>query len=127
MRLIACLAITGGLFAADLSPTEYLDYVKYLASDQMKGRATGSPELNQAADYIASKFRSMHLQPLKGASYFQDFEVTTSAKLGPHNGMRVGGGTLTLQQDFVPLNLSSSGKVTGDLVFAGYGITAPEY
>src|ERR1051326_926845 len=127
MRLFACFAIAGGLVAADLSPAEYLDYVKYLASDQMKGRATGSAELNKAADYIAAKFRAMHLQPLKRNSYFQDFEVTTSATLGPHNRMSGGGNNLTLQQDFVPLNLSSSGEFAGDLAFAGYGITAPEY
>ena len=27
----------------------------------------------------------------------------------------------------MPLNLSSAGEVSGDVVFAGYGITAPEY
>jgi len=127
MRFFACLAITGGLLAADLSPAEYLDYVKYLASDQMKGRATGSPELNKAADYIAGKFRAMNLQPIHGNSYYQDFEVTTSATLGPHNRMTVGSQPLTLQQDFVPLNLSAAGEISGSLVFAGYGITAPEY
>ena len=131
MRVLACLAVAGGLFAADLSPSEYLDYVKYLASDQMKGRASGSPELDEAAAYIAQHFQAMHLRPLNGASYYQDFEVTTSATLGSHNRLvlsREGHQQeLTLQQDFVPLNLSSSGQYSASLVFAGYGITAPEY
>jgi len=28
---------------------------------------------------------------------------------------------------FIPFNFSSSGKAAGEVVFAGYGITAPEY
>ena len=127
MRFLAFLALSGGLIAADLSPTEYLDYVKYLASDQMKGRATGSPELEKAAAYIAARFREMHLQPMNGQSFYQDFDVTTSAKLGPHNRMTVGSSALKLQQDFVPLNLSAAGEFAGGLAFVGYGITAPEY
>lgn len=127
MRIFACLAIAGGLLAADLSPTEYLGYVKYLASPEMKGRASGSPELDQAAAFIAKQFDAMHLRPLDGKSFYQDFDVTTSATLGPHNRMKVGAETLKLQQDFVPLNLSSTGEISGALVFAGYGITAPEY
>ena len=35
--------------------------------------------------------------------------------------------SLRFEQDFIPLNLSSRGKVSGNVVFAGYGITAPEY
>ncbi|MDB5603392.1 MAG: peptidase [Bradyrhizobium sp.] len=127
MRILACLAVAGGLFAADLSPTEYLGYVKYLSSPEMKGRASGSPELDQAAAYIARQFEAMHLQPLDGKSFYQDFDVTTSATLGSHNRMTVGSETLKLQQDFVPLNLTSTGEISGALVFAGYGITAPEY
>ena len=35
--------------------------------------------------------------------------------------------TLPYPGDFIPLNISSSGKLAGAVVFAGYGITAPEY
>ncbi|HLJ49694.1 MAG TPA: M28 family peptidase [Bryobacteraceae bacterium] len=131
MRLLLAFAAAGALFAADLSPTEYLDYVKYLASEKMRGRASGSPELEQAAAYIADHFRDLHLKPLNGDSYFQDFPVTTSAHLGPHTSMTLFDAkqkkVLKLQQDFVPLNLSSEGQITSTVVFAGYGITAPEY
>ena len=123
------------LRSAELSPTEYLDYVKFLSSADMRGRATGSPELDRAADYIAAKFRAMGLQPLRGESYFQDFDVTTSARLGSHNSLVYAEGhgathrrhSLKLQSDYMPLNLSAGGKVSGQVVFVGYGITAPEY
>jgi hypothetical protein len=125
------VVLSVGLFAAELSPTEYIDYVKYLASEGMRGRETGSPELEKAAAFIRDQFRSMNLKPLSGDSYYQDFEVTTSARLGSQNQVNYTLNrqkkTLKFQQDFVPLNVSGGGKVSGEVVFAGYGITAPEY
>src|ERR1700681_2346073 len=130
-RVPLALCLAAGLFAADFSATEYLGYVKFLASPEMRGRATGSPELEKAASYIRDQFRSMKLKPLAGDSYYQDFEVTTSARLGAHNQVNYTLNrqkkALRFQQEFVPLNLSSAGKVSGEVVFAGYGITAPEY
>src|SRR5947209_5241161 len=130
--LASALALAGLTFGAvELSPDEYLSYVKFLASEDMRGRATGSPELEKAAAYIASKFRLLGLQPLHEGSYYQDFDVTTAARLGPHNSMAYvethHRHTLKLQQDYAPLNLSARGKVSGQVVFAGFGITAPEY
>ena len=131
MRICLLVVLSGGLFAAELSPTEYIGYIKYLASEDMRGRETGSPELERAAGYIRDQFRSMNLKPLSGESYYQDFDVTTSARLGAQNQVTYSINrqkkALKFQQDFVPLNVSAGGKVSGEVVFAGYGITAPEY
>jgi len=128
---IALLALTAGLFAASMSSNEYLGIIKFLASPDLRGRATGSPELEKAAAYIRDQFRGMNLKPLSGESYYQNFDVTTSARLGNKNGVAFNTGgapeSLRLEQDFVPLNLSSAGEVSGNVVFAGFGITAPEY
>ncbi len=133
MRLRLLLVLAGGLTAAELSPTEYIGYVKYLASPEMRGRATGSPELEKAAGYIREQFRSLNLKPLAGDSYYQDFDVTTSAHVGRENRLNYVNGRdnkqkqLRYAQDFIPLNLSAAGEVSGQVVFAGFGITAPEY
>src|SRR5690242_7553605 len=132
MRIALLAVLSAGLFAAELSPTEYIGYVKFLASEDLRGRETGSPELEKAAAYIRDQFRSMNLKPLHGDSYYQNFEVTTSARLGTQNEFSYNldehrKRTLKFQKDFAPLNLSTAGSVSGEVVFAGYGITAPEY
>ena len=111
----------------ELSAARYLEQVKYLASDEMKGRGDGSPELEKAADYIASQFRLWGLRPMGDSnSYFQYFEITTGALAGPKTELQVNRTSLKVNQDFVPLPFSNTAVFDGPLVFAGYGITAPE-
>jgi len=116
---------------AAIDPQLYLDDVKYLASPELRGRATGSPELEKAADFIVRHFRESGLKPVSGNAWLQAFPVTTSAELGKNNRLRIleDGKTSTLHcpDDFVPFHFSSAGKVSGQVVFAGYGITAPEF
>src|SRR5258708_35175907 len=61
----------------------------------------------------------------------QPFPVTTEASLGKGNQLHLSEGghpeTLKCPEEFVPFNFSSSGKMAAQLVFVGYGITAPEY
>jgi hypothetical protein len=114
-----------------IDPNLYLEDVKFLASQQMRGRATGSPELEKAAKFLSGKFREFGLKPVGGAGYYQAFPVVTSARVGKNSRLRLSEGTkavsLRRAEDFVPLNISASSKFSGSVVFAGYGITAPEY
>jgi len=129
LTVVAALVSTAAL--ADIDPNRYLGHVKYLASPALKGRGTGTPGLEKAAGYIAKQLRADKLKPPTAVGYFQRFPVTTNAKLGPKNSLEWsdanGKMTLKPEQDFMPFNFSSSGKLEGNLVFAGYGITAPEY
>ncbi len=124
------------LFAGDLraprfNPSDYLSHIRYLASPELKGRGSGSPELEKAAHYIARQFQKAGLQPVDGKSYFQAFGVTSNPRLGKANrieytldGKKVG---LEVNKQFIPFNFSSGGTAEGSVVFAGYGITAKEY
>jgi len=109
--------------------------INFLASPQLKGRDTGTPENNRAAKYVAEGFRHAGLQPLGGGagkdSFFQYFTVTVGAELGPKNFLSVtasaGATVLGLKEDWLPFNYSENGQAGVPLVFAGFGITAPEY
>ncbi len=135
MRRIVVLICAGASLLAAATPgfdaARYLDHIKFLSSDELKGRATGSPELETAAAYITKQFRQLGLKPVAGASYLQPFEVTTAANLGKQNlfDATTGDATVSLQvsKDFIPLSFSASGTFEGSVVFAGYGITAKEY
>src|SRR4051812_44440356 len=105
---------TGG---EDLDAQRYLSHIKFLASENLRGRATGSPELEKAAAYIARQFKAAGLQPYDGKSYLQPFPVTTNAQLGSGNRFEYteGGRTTALkfEEEFVPFNFSSRAKVSG--------------
>jgi hypothetical protein len=112
---------------ATISPDAYLAHVKYLASPELKGRATGSPELETAAGYIASQFQSFGIKPVPGSTYEQAFTTTVGANLGANNRLQADSAELPLRTGFVPFSFSSSGTVSAPVVFVGYGITANEY
>ena len=128
--LLALLA--SSLFGfGEIDAHRYIADIKYLTSKQLKGRASGSPELDKAAQYIAKEFHKAGLRPVNGSSYLQPFAVSVKATLGPKNrfGYALNGHLTELNagESFTPFSLSSSASVRGKVVFAGYGITAPEY
>lgn len=133
--LLSLLALVVCVWAAEtpaISPDKLRQHVTYLASPQLKGRGTGTPELDRAAKYIVNHFKKAGLAPGNGRDYVQKFTVTVGAKLGPKNAIAavVNGAaprTLAVEKDYVPLNFSDSGRGTMGLVFAGFGITADEY
>jgi len=129
--LLGLFALTlGAAPPAAVNPQSYLAHVRYLASPELKGRATGSPELEKAAGYIAAQYKSFGLKPADGKNFEEEFPVTVNAHLGPGNHFKFKeqGKASALEQgrDFTPFNFSSSGKLAGEVVFAGYGLTNTE-
>lgn len=55
------------------SVTEANRIESFLASDEMRGRKAGSPEIDKAAAFIAEEFRKAGLTPMKGTSFLQEF------------------------------------------------------
>ena len=113
-----------------ISSHEILDFAKELSSEKYKGRLSGSPEYLQAAEWCASKFKEWGVQPANNDSYFQYFpneyskvfsegSVTYSAEPGAKIN-------LNFPEDYYPGSNSASGTVSGELVYVGHGITAPE-
>ena len=106
--------------------------VKYLASDALEGRLTGSKGATEAAHYIAKEFSRLGLKPLilkaNGTDnrYLQQFPYVAGVSLGKNNSFVFGTEKLTVGTDWLPLGFSSSANVAGGVVFAGYGITSSE-
>src|SRR5215208_8513879 len=46
-----------------------------LASDDMKGRKAGTPDIDRAAGFIAAEFRKAGLQPVQGNNFLQSFSM----------------------------------------------------
>jgi hypothetical protein len=61
------------------SEQRMMAHIAFLASDELKGRGLGKPELDVAADYIADKFKAYGLLPMD-KSYFQEFAHTFTDK-----------------------------------------------
>lgn len=103
--------------------------VKYLASEEMQGRITGSPEELIYTQQIADLFKKLGLQPAVGKSHIQTFEFTSGVTATDKNKAELKGRVdlnLKRGQDYQVLSYSKGGTFpAAPLVFAGYGILAP--
>jgi hypothetical protein len=111
-----------------ITTVELQKNVNLLASDWMKGRNTPSKELDSAARYIASEFEKYGVQPVNN-SYFQEIPFG-SLDLGKKNLLKISRGEVErkfkLKDDYIPFEMSRDSVVNAAVVFAGYGISAPE-
>jgi hypothetical protein len=74
VRCIACAQKT-----ADVINVKEVERVEStLASDDMRGRKAGSPDIERAAQFIAGEFKKTGLQPVNGDSYLQEFTMVRS-------------------------------------------------
>jgi hypothetical protein len=57
---------------------ELKSWINYLASDQMRGRANGSPEMNTASKWLSEKFKEFGLKPVnEDVDYIQNYSFTS--------------------------------------------------
>lgn len=115
---------------AQITPELLKKYIYFLASDSMKGRKTPSKELDLAADYISKEFASIGVLPVNG-SYFQNIPFCSKNLDIDKSYLRLSMGndkkSFILKTDFIPFENTANSGIESSLVFAGYGITAPEY
>ena len=96
---VTTLTTPGG---APIAKTPYEDLV-FLASDELRGRYTGSPGNERAAAYIAASFDAAGAEPVSGAAdYYADVPLVSEAAVTA-GSLRFGGSPLTVNGDFLPL------------------------
>jgi aminopeptidase YwaD len=106
--------------------TELKATVEALTGPGMDGRRSGSTGGDLAAERIADWLEAAGLQPGgEQGSFFQSFVVTTATRVAPGTALAIQGRMLDLDRDWAPHGGSLRESVTGDVVFVGYGVSAP--
>lgn len=112
----------------EITADEIKAHLNFLASDALKGRFTGSPEERKAGDYIKAQLESYGVKPAFNGKWFQEFPFIEKVDLTKNNTVSINSNgkkkTLKLKKDFTTLGFSGKAKVSGDLLFVGYGISA---
>lgn len=117
-----------------ISSHQLLEYVRELVSEKYGGRLTGTKAYEACAAWVASLLQEWGLQPggEKG-SFLQSFPnpytlVFSGCEAYLH--LPVDGGVVKkyyrYDDEFIPGGTSGSGEVTAEVIYVGYGITAPE-
>jgi len=116
-----------GITAAEID-----GHLRFLSSDLLEGRAPGTRGGRLTAEYLAAQLRAYGVEPGANGSYFQPVPIDVmSTQPGSVRAVASGKATATLRQpeDVVLWGGSAApqGTARGELVFVGYGATAPEY
>ncbi len=138
LAIVALLPVTR-LTAQDstaikaINPAGFARHISVLASDAFEGRKPFTRGEDSSIQYLAAQFKQLGLKPGNGNSYFQEVPmVSISSKPAGNLVIKGTHGELSLQylEDFVAATRRVQEQVTiptSELVFAGYGIVAPEY
>ncbi len=116
-----------------IKPADGYEYTRILASPEFAGRLTGHEGYTAAANWAARKFGAWGLEPLSAKdgylqAYPSPYTIVDRAEmfLLLPEGQEFKERRLVPEKEFLPLLYTASGERTGELVFAGWGISAPE-
>ena len=105
-------------YANTITADDLKTYLTYLASDEMKGRDTGSEEGKIAANYLADFYKGLGLTGPVSGSYFQGVPLVST--MYSKVSLQVGKQKLVENQDFVFIGDGDMKKTSKtDLVFLG--------
>jgi Zn-dependent M28 family amino/carboxypeptidase len=110
---------------------EIAAHIRYLSSDQLEGRAVGTPGIEMAARYHEDYFRTMGLEPAFGTSYRQSFPLKGS-RPDPEASLEFNGPGVAvapvLWDEFVVRTEreDAPAEASGEVVYCGHLVQAPE-
>lgn len=115
------------------SPDAIRAHMGFLADDLMEGREAGSRGYDIAARYVASQFAQLGLKPAGDAGSYLQTVPLVAYRLASDGVLSIseGGGaakTLAFGEDFLPIPQADKAEMalSAPLVFAGFGVAAPE-
>lgn len=113
---------------------EFARHIETLASDEFQGRMPGTIGEEKTINYLKDEFQKLGLQPGNGESYFQEVKLV-EINSTPQQQMIIKNNkgksiSLNYLNDYVAVTRRMEDQTTlenSELVFAGYGVVAPEY
>lgn len=117
--------------AAKIEENALRAHVKFLSDDLLEGRGPGARGGMLAAKYIAAQFEALGLEPAADRSYFQLVQMIGS-RPDPSNRLVVKSGAGVSEFRFADEFVGGTDQeqtevpISGDIVFVGYGVSAPE-
>ena len=117
-----------------MSPDAIRGHVEFLASDLLEGRAAASRGYDIAAAYVAAQFRESGLEPLgdDDGGYFQSVPLLEATPVLPGSSAQLvrddANHSFEYSTHYLPSAdfTSASSTLTAPIVFAGFGVDAPE-
>ena len=111
------------MFAAAILTHAIAAHMRFLAGDALEGRETGSRGYEIAAQYVRAQFDAIGLE-----TSFQPVDFRSATLLEDQSTFAIDGEALTLRKDVIlrPNFLKDVSDAGAPVVFAGYGISAPE-
>ncbi len=107
-------------------------HIRYLSDDLLEGRGTGARGGELAAKYVAAQFEALGLRGAgQNGSFFQPVALV-GVKADPATTLNISGNgqqeSLKFADEFVAFTGAQTNevKVDAEMVFVGYGISAPE-
>jgi Zn-dependent M28 family amino/carboxypeptidase len=112
--------------------SDFLKYIETLASDDFEGRSVGTEGGAKTVDYLATEFKRIGLMPGNPDGTYLQAVPLIGYRSAPSISISVGGRRMDLRfpDDFVAFSYERQPEVQvtrSELVFVGYGVTAPEY
>ena len=109
-----------------------LEHTRTLASDEFEGRGPGSAGEEKTVRYLEAGFARSGLKPgMPGDSWVQEVPIVgITSTVGAAWSGPAGRRPLVFPQDLVAWSPVTDSRVaipSGEMVFVGYGVTAPEY
>ncbi len=107
-------------------------HLDYLASDERKGRMTGTAAYDEAAAYVADQFAALGLEPAGEDGWFQNVPLTANRidldRVAVTVHKEDGDSELAWKDDFVMSGdkLRARTSVSAEVVFVGFGVHAPD-
>jgi hypothetical protein len=115
-------AAPAGRTEAAITPRDLERRLFLIAHDSLMGRETGSEGAYQAAEYVASEYRRLGLEPAgDNGTYFQTVPLWTVAPDAQSRLTTSNGATLALGTDFLPVSFAAPPRVLdqASVVYAG--------